>query len=80
MVPAWVMVIFWACLELLVITRTGRLCNKPNFIVFFSREKKISQFLESLARKRNTLEQNGLTTVAKWLMQRESITHNSNFS
>ena len=56
------------------------LCNKLNFIVFFSHEKKISQILESLARKWKTLEQNGLTTVATWLKERESITHNSNFS
>ena len=40
------------------------LCNKPNFIVFFSHEKKISKILESLGRKWNTLERNGLTTVA----------------
>jgi len=35
-----------------------------------------SQILESLARKWNTLERNGLTMVAT----RESITHDSNFS
>ena len=53
------------------------LCNELNFIVFFSHEKKISQILESLARKWATLERNGLATVAI----RESITqtfHNSN--
>ena len=56
------------------------LCNKLNFIVFFSHEKKISQILESLARKWNTLERNGLITVTTRLKQRESITLNSNFS
>jgi len=95
MVPAWVMIICWAYHELLVITRTvvsaiklpfmwldafTFLCNKLNFIVFFSHEKKISQISESLARKWITLERNGLTTMATWVMQRESITHNSNFS
>jgi len=35
------------------------LCDKLNFIVFFAHEKKISQILESLARKWNTLR-------AKW--------------
>ena len=58
------------------------LCNKLNFIVFFSHEKKISQIAEILARKWNTLELNGLATVTAWLKQRESITqtfHNSNF-
>jgi len=39
------------------------LYNKLNFIVFLH-EKKISQILESLVRKWNTLEQNGLATVA----------------
>jgi len=34
-------------------------CNKLNFIVFFSHEKNISQILESLASKLNTLR-------AKW--------------
>jgi len=33
------------------------LCNKLNFVVFFSHAKKILQILESLARKWNTLEQ-----------------------
>jgi len=56
------------------------LCNKLNFIISLSHEKKFSQIFESLARKWNTLERNGLTTVATWLKQRESITHNSNFS
>jgi len=51
--------------------------NKLNFIVFFSREKKISQILESLARKWNTLEGNGFALVAIWLKQREIITHTS---
>jgi len=55
------------------------LCNKHNFIVFFSHEKKISQTLESLVRKWNTLDQNRLATVATWLKQRKSITLNSNF-
>jgi len=55
------------------------LYNKLNFIVLFSHEKKISQILESLVRNWNTLAQNGLATVATWLKQRESITHNSNF-
>jgi len=32
------------------------------------------QILESLARKWNTLERNGLATVPTWLKQRESIT------
>jgi len=32
------------------------LCNKLSFIVFFSHEKKISQILESLAKKWKTLE------------------------
>jgi len=50
------------------------LCNKLNFIVFFSREKKISQILESLTRKWNALERNRLATVATWLKQKESIT------
>jgi len=50
------------------------LCNKLNFIVFFSYEKKISQILESLARKWNTLDRNRLATVASWFKQRESIT------
>jgi len=53
------------------------LCNKLNFSVFFSHEKKIWQILESLTRKWNALERNGLTTVATWLKQRESITQNS---
>ena len=97
MVPAGVMIICWAYLELVVMTRTDKLwlvhklpflwldvltfvCNKLNFNVFFSHEKKISQILESLARKWNTLERNGLSTVVTWLMQRESITHRSSFS
>jgi len=50
------------------------LCNKLNFIAFFSREKKISQISESLARKWTTLERNGLAAVATWLKQRESKT------
>jgi len=53
------------------------LCNKLNFIVFFSHERKISQILESLARKWNTLERNEFATVATWLKQGESITNNS---
>ena len=52
------------------------LCNKPNFILFFSHGKKIAQILKSLARKWNTLERNGLAMVATWLKQRESIMHN----
>jgi len=56
------------------------LCNNLNFIDFlFTNVKKISQILESLVRKWKTLEQNGLATVAISLLQRESITHNSNF-
>jgi len=96
MVPAWVMIICWTYLELLVITRTDQLWLVPpkylfcgwmclHFCItslislfFFPHEKKISQILESLARKWNTLERNGLAAVATWLMQKESITHNSN--
>ena len=65
MVPAWIMIICWEYLKLLVITAVSVirlpflwldvftfLCNKVNFIVFFSHEKKISQILESLTRKR----------------------------
>jgi len=48
--------------------------HRLNFVVFFSREKKISQIVESLARKWNTLERNRLATVATWLKRRESIT------
>jgi len=56
------------------------LCNKLNFIFFFSREKKISQILQNLARKSTTLERNGLTMVATRLKHRaKSTTHNSNF-
>jgi len=40
--------------------------------------RKISQILVSLARKWNIQERNGLATLATWLKQRESITHNSN--
>ena len=40
------------------------LCDKLNFIVFFSHGKKISQIL---ARKWNTLDGNGLAMVATWL-------------
>jgi len=81
MVPAWVMIIFWVYFELLVITRTDKPRLVPsNGIVFFSCEKKISQILEISARKWNTLERNGLDTVATWLKQKESITLNSNFS
>jgi len=98
MVPAWVVIICWAYLELLVITRTDQLwLVPPNYLFcgwiclhscvtsltllfFFSHEKKISQILESLARKWSTLDPSGLTTLATWLMQRESITQNSNFS
>jgi len=54
--------------------------NKPNFIVFFSREKKISQILESLAKKWNTLERNRLDTVATWLKQRENKHTNNQHS
>ena len=50
------------------------LYKKLNFSVFFSHEKKISQILENLARKRNTLERKGLAMVATWLKQRESLT------
>jgi len=42
------------------------LWNKLNFIIFFLHEKKISQILERLARKWNTLEQNGLVTVVTY--------------
>jgi len=73
MVPAWVMIIGWAYPIKLPFMWL-------HFIVFFSNEKKISQILESLARKWNTLEQNGLATVATWLKQRESITYSSSFS
>jgi len=91
MVPARVMIICWAYHKLLVITRTDKLPLVPsNYLSvagcvtsltsFFSfHVKKISQILESLARKWNTLEQNGLAMVATWPNQRESITHNSNF-
>jgi len=87
--------ICWAYPELLVITPTAVsaiklgfllldvfafLCNKLNFIVFFSHEKKIEQILENLAREWNTQERNGLAMVATWLKQKESITHDSNFS
>jgi len=50
------------------------LCNKLNFVVFFSRETKISQILESSARKWNTPELNRLATLATWLKQSESMT------
>ena len=46
--------------------------NKLNFIGFFFAWEKILQILESLDRKLNTLEQNGLATVATWLMQRRA--------
>jgi len=88
MVPAWVMIICWIYLEFWVITWTDKQWLVPPIylfcgltsLFFFSHEKKISQILESLARKWNTLERNGLAAVATWLMQRESITRNSNFS
>ena len=48
--------------------------NKLNFGAFFTSEKKISQILESVARKWNTLDRNSLATVATWFKQRESVT------
>ena len=98
MVPAWVMIIRWAYLKLLFITRTDKLRLVPSNYLFcglmflyscvaslislfsFHMRIKSQQILESLARKWNILEQNGLATVAIWLKQRESITHNSNLS
>jgi len=75
MVPAWLMIICWAYLKLIVRTDKLRLVpshhlflwldvftflrNKLNFAGLFSHERKISQVLESLARKWNTLERNG---------------------
>ena len=53
------------------------LCNKLNFIVFLFTWEESSQILESLGRKWNTLERNGLATVVTWLTQ---TFHNSNFS
>jgi len=58
--PAWVMTICLAYLEPFSHNSTAViaikfLCNKLNFIVFFS-HKKVSQSLETLARKWNTLE------------------------
>ena len=88
MVLARVMLICWAYLVLLVRTRTDKLRLVPSNYLFcgwmclhscVSHEKKKAQILESLARKWNTLERNGLTTVTIWPTQRESITHNSNF-
>jgi len=76
MVPAWVMICRTDKLWLLSVAE----CIYILICFFVSHKKKISQILERLARKKNTLEQNGLATVATWLTQRESITHNSNFS
>jgi len=56
------------------------LCNMPNFSVLLFKWEKNLAILESLAWKLNTLERNGLAMVGTWLMHRESITHNSNFS
>jgi len=54
------------------------LCNKLNFIVFLSHEKKIAQILESSARKFNTLERNGLAIYGGH-MGKAKGQHNSNF-
>jgi len=51
------------------------LCNKLNLIDFlFTLEENLINFQEM------ELQRNGLAKVATWLMQKESITHNSNFS
>ena len=62
----------WICLHSCVTSLTS--------LLSFSHEKKISELSKSLARKWNTLERNRLATVVTWLMQRESITYNSNLS
>jgi len=57
------------------------LCNKLNLSVFlFIWEENLTNLRKFIARKWNTLERNGLAMMVTWLMQRESLTHNSNFS
>ena len=63
LVPSNYLFCDWICLHS---------CVTSLISLFSSRERKMSQILEILARKWNTLKLNRLTTVATWLKQRRA--------